>query len=352
MSISIIKADLIKDKQTIINIFNQNRDHTIDSNRFDWLYSNNPAGKAVVWLAVDDENDRYIGAAAALPRDMRIKGEIIKCHVLSDFSIDQKYRSLGPAIKLNRSSITPALEKQIPFSYDFPSKTMAAAHRWLKFEPIGKIIRFVRPLQAKSQLKKIPLIRTNLFSTVINNIIKNLQKIIYSDKLDKAYSFEELKITESTFDSEFTRLDSSIGPKFTVCGVRNKEYLNWRYGQNPIHTFYLIKLLRKNTLCGYAIFYFSSDKRVTVFDLYSDDTGRVGRNLIAGLLLIAKRQNIETIEISLLSSNPWISILKKYGFISRPSLLEVFTFLSDESPLNGIVDFSENWYMTNGDRDT
>jgi hypothetical protein len=32
--------------------------------------------------------------------------------------------------------------------------------------------------------------------------------------------------------------------------------------------------------------------------------------------------------------------------------LEVFTFLSDESPLNGIVDFSENWYMTNGDRDT
>jgi hypothetical protein len=352
MQIAIFEADLEKDKQKIIKIFNENRGNTTDSIRYDWLYLRNPAGIARVWLARDDNNNKHIGAVAALPRDVWVKGKMVKCHILSDFSMDQKYRSLGPAIKLNRLSITPALEKQVPFSYDFPSKTMAAAHRWLKFEPMGKMIRFARPIQANSQIKKIPVIRAELFSAILNNILKKIFELIPPYKLDKAYSFAEQKIGESNFDSEFTQLDTFIGPKFTVCGVRNKEYLNWRYGQNPIRAFHLIKLLRKNTLCGYAIFYFSPDKRMIVYDLYSDASTGIERNLIAGLLFKAKSHNIETIEISLLNSNPWISILKKYGFILRPSPADVFTFLSNDSPFNGIVDNSDNWYMTTGDRDT
>ena len=181
-------------------------------------------------------------------------------------------------------------------------------------------------------MKKIPVIRAKLFSAIINSIIKNLLKIFPPYKLDKAYSFEKLKIVESTFDSEFTQLDIIIGNKFTVCGVRNKEYLNWRYGQNPLHEFHVIKLLKKNSVCGYAIFNFSSDKRMIVYDLFSDASNGVERNLIACLLITAKRHGFETIEISLLIPNPWISTLKKYGFISRPSPSEVYAFLSDNSP--------------------
>lgn len=349
MSLSIFEADLEKDKQAIIDILDQNRDYGVDSGRYEWLYLSNPFGAASVWLAKDEDNGKVIGAAAALPRSVWVLGKLATCHVLADFSIDQKYRSLGPALKLNRMSLAPVLDGSIPFAYDFPSDRMAVAHRWMKVEPIGKLLRYVRPIRIDSQIEKFfgkGLVGKgmNLFGNMALNALS-------SRNIDRTYSVRYQKIEADTFDASFTELDNLVGPKFKVCGSRNQAYLTWHYALNPLRPYFLVRLLQNDLLCGYAIFTIN-ERRMYVYDLYSKDLVAVKRNLLSVLLRLAISEEIEAIEMSLLNLNPWIPFLKKCGFLLRPPPSDIFVFLGKDSPLNGIVNVADNWYMTQGDRDT
>ena len=353
MKLKIFEADIEDDKDIIKSILDQNREYKIDEKRYEWLYLNNPFGRARSWIIKDEEIDQIIGAAAAYPRLIWVKGKMIQCHVLADFSVNHEYRSLGPAIKLNRASLMPVYDGMVPFAYDFPSQTMAAAHRWSKVYPIGEMIRLVRPLQVRSKIGRIPLIRKEPIKTIINTLAKGVLNLIPPYKTDRTFSFECEMITENTFDKEFEQLDNKIGPSFPVCGSRNPKYLKWRYGQNPLRRFRIIKLLKEDNFCGYAIFCLhDDDNRIHIYDLYSYDFQNVKKSLIYFLLHTARKDDIETIHFALLESNPWVTNLKKYGFVSRPPPADVFIFLSKSSPLNGVVNIADNWYMTMGDRDT
>jgi len=350
LKISILNADLNKDRQAIIDILNQNRDYEVDSYRFEWLYLKNPFGPANIWLAMDKDVDKVIGAAAALPRMIWVKGKPTLCHVLSDFSVDQQYRSIGPALKLNRMSLTPVFDGDIPFAYDFPSDQMAVLHRWLKFEPIGEILRYVRPMRLESRIENF--LGKGFLSKAISLFGNAALKMYPLRKIDRTYSVKYEKIESHSFDESFTELDRLVGPRCIVSGVRDQAYLTWHYALNPLRKFFLIKLVHDDTLCAYAIFTFKDRKRIQVYDIYSTDSVIVKHNLLLSLLRTAYLEKAEAIEMSLLNTNPWIPFLKKHGFFLRSPSFEIFVFSQKDSLLDNIVNLAGNWYMTLGDRDT
>ena len=99
MKLKIIEADIENDKDIIIKILDQNREYRVDEKRYNWLYLNNPFGRAKSWMAVDEVSNHVIGAAAALPRLVWVEGKKVHSHVLSDFSINREYRSLGSPLR-------------------------------------------------------------------------------------------------------------------------------------------------------------------------------------------------------------------------------------------------------------
>ena len=349
MKLSIIEANLNKDRDTVIDILNQNRDYEVDTKRYEWLYLKNPFGPARVWLMKDEDHAKFIGAAAALPRSVWVKGDLIKCYILADFSIDPHYRSLGPALKLNRVSLTPVFDGEIPFAYDFPSDRMAVAHRWLKVEPIGSMLRFVRIVRLDSEIVKF--LGKGYSSRMLSCLGNALLKACPPHNLNPKYSFNYEKIEPHTFNESFSDLDSVFGPGFTVCGSRNHTYLTWRYALNPLRRFYLLSLKRDGLLCAYAIITLKN-KRMHVYDFFSQDKVTTKRNLLTALLRTAASEKVEGIEVALLHTNPWIPMLKKYCFILRPPASDIFVFIGKDSPFDGLVNIADNWYMTQGDRDT
>ena len=271
MPYTIIEAYLHHQRQDIENIFERNRDSAVPAHRFDWLYLDNPFGKARVWLIQDTQTGRFFGASAVLPRKMWINGQIAKCYVMADFSIDQEYRALGPAIKLNKAALAAIQEGPVRFGYDFPSLSMAKVHEWSKGKPLGSLVRYVRPLKSRSVLEKKlgSGIHVQALSAGADRLLK-----LFKPRIGSGYDVDHHPLSGFSFDPTFEDLDNRLGPTFAICGRRSPDYLQWRYGQNPLHQFSTIKLRHGQELAGFCVYTLDGQGRMQIFDLYAD-RGRV-----------------------------------------------------------------------------
>src|SRR5436190_1178944 len=140
MGITVRDADLRKDREEIIRFLSENLTPHSDEARFDWLYLSNPCGRARAWMAVDGSG-RTIGVAAAFPRHLSIAGETQSAWVLGDFCIDRQYRTLGPALQLQRLVLVSLSADEQAICYDFPSKAMMSIYGRLGVRTLGTHVR-------------------------------------------------------------------------------------------------------------------------------------------------------------------------------------------------------------------
>ena len=342
---AVIEADLQRDRETIERIFADNRDCKVPRSRYDWLYLNNPFGPARAWLVQDVSTGRFFGASAAIPR---INGKIASGYVLSDFSIDQNYRSLGPAIKLDKATISSIDREDFRLAWDFPSESMAKVHQWLKFSPFGNLARFVRPIRSCGLLEAGQGRRLGLKS--LCGCIDAAFRLA-RPRLDRGYGFDIHRASPTVFDESFSELDLRVGPCFPVCGTRSPEYLGWRYGENPLRDFHVLSLKHEGRLAGFSVYAIDERNAMRIYDLFAEDEPKAKKNLLAAVVGAAEESTVGSVEVSLLEGGPWDECLKRCLFFSRESAHRVFVFPSRKRPLGSSADSPEKWLITDGDRD-
>src|SRR5262249_39877028 len=145
MMIVVHPADLLSDREIIVQTLLRYLTQQSDQRRFEWLYTASPQGQARAWLATDGDSDSVIGAAAAFPRYFYSGNDEMLGWVLGDFCLDPQYRSLGPALKLQRACVGLVEENQGVFCYDFPSASMVAVYRRMGLRMTGQILRLAMP---------------------------------------------------------------------------------------------------------------------------------------------------------------------------------------------------------------
>ena len=349
MAIKVLTADLEKDQTDLIDILNQNRDYPSGYERYKWLYLDNPAGKAQAWLAKDTDTGINIGAAAALPRMIWTNGKTQLCHVLSDFSIGQSYRTMGPAIKLNKISVSPVADGLIPFAYDFPSREMTLVHTWCKVRKLTQFSRYLLPINASLLSERYPVLKKA--SIVMDAGLRGLLHLFQAATYRGGYTYTHHLAGPESFDPCFDELDAAVGPKFSLCGSRTSAYLAWRYGANPLQRFRLIKLFFKKQFCGYAVGVRTSRNRLQVYDLFCDKRPGVMKAWIHALVAVALKKKYHAVEIELPDTSNWAPFLKKYCFQLRESTIDMFVFSSKEYE-KLLLTWPDNGHMTLGDRDT
>ncbi len=105
MALTIALAHLDTDRDLLIDTVRRLLTPRSNGARFDWLYRNSPHGAARVWLAIEQTRGTVVGMAAAFPRRFYLDGCEVCCWVLGDFCLDSEYRSLGPALQLQRACL-------------------------------------------------------------------------------------------------------------------------------------------------------------------------------------------------------------------------------------------------------
>jgi len=344
MDIQIRPADLDSDCEALVNLLSRHLSAQADSSRFQWLYREGTHGPARVWVAVEKGSQRIVGSAAAYPRRLSFNGRERLGFVLGDFCIDEKYRSLGPSLQLQRACLTALREPPFEFIYDFPSRSMMAIYKRLGTEQSGELVRWAKPLRVEQKL--LPLVRSKSLARALSLIASPLvaRRGWRGDE-----RLCELGVQEGPCGPDFSRLDQEISAKAGVRTLRSAEYLNWRYLGNPIARHEILTAHRSGKLIGYVVSALGADD-ARIVDLCSVEEPGVIVRLLFGAVERLSGQGAATVSLNAGAAHPWNNLFERAGFKRREGT-PIIVALAAGSPVSR-SDFEHNWFAMQGERDS
>ena len=313
--------------------------------RYEWLYCKNPAGIARVWVAFESVGGKLIGVSAAFPRRIYSRGREMRGYVLGDFCIHPDFRSLGPALALQRSTLEGLSKDDAGFVFDFPSTSMLAIYKRLRIEPQEFAIRFAKPLRADRQVQK--RIRTKAAGAIVA-VAANAALRLRDAGLGRSSEWI-IKEEAGPCGEEFTLAFHQWAPRLGFCADRSAEYLNWRFLQHPQRRYQILTARKDGTLCGYLIYHWAGED-ATVVDLFAEDE-QVSKALLVEAIEMTRSCGVQTLSAPFLGSHPGREVLDDCGFQPRESSPIVVLNLpwSASHPGSQIAD---HWYLTHGDRES
>jgi hypothetical protein len=345
MALTIVQARLDADRDLLIETVRRLLNPDSDGARFDWLYSNSPHGPARAWLAIDSTREAVVGMAAAFPRWFYVDGSEARCWVLGDFCLDSKYRSLGPALQLQRACLHVMEEDQGTFCYDFPSVAMAAVYRRLGFHMTGKLLRLAIPLCVDFKVKE------RIGNRASQRLLSFLGNAVLKSRLPKGPIDDDLEMVLQTgpCGEEFTALADAQSSKFGIFLRRSADYLNWRYVHNPLADYRIITARLQGRLKGYAVWK-EAGSDTSVVDLFGEDNPAIIKALLSGVVDCLRDRGVATLSLWLSDSHPWLSSCREMRFRPRDAVPMVCV---PDTDLGNSVDIRQSgWFLMQGDRDS
>ena len=282
MAVYVREASIIDDRQVLTGLARTYLNDDADEGRFRWLYQENPFGPARAWIACGNDGDA-VGMAAVFPRQMYCGGAVMPGCVLGDFCISTNYRSLGPAVQLQRTCLACARSGEFALAYDFPSATMLGIYQHLGVRPFGKSVRRVKALRVDRKIKRIlPSVTLSRPLAAAVNFALALRDRKSSGLLGLEFCLQDAPCT-----SEYSELADQVGSSLGICTVRSAKYLNWRYWQHPRVKYEFLTARRGKELRGYCTFTVA-DGNATIAELFGDvNDDQVGIRPIARVDCIA-----------------------------------------------------------------
>jgi len=215
----------------------KNSDNTSESH-FKWQYENNPYGDGIILLAKDEKNNNsVVGIEPIIPMNLFVDGQIVKGSLSLGSAVDVNYRGQGIFSKLVAKLPNESLNHNIVCIYGVPNAQSFKIFKKNGFAYLGKLQLLVKPLRLSKYFHEPLSSIFNPFdfvwkpSTKRNNVTKFL----------------------GNFDQLFDNLVAKASKRISVLQKRDKEYLQWRYVNNPNRKYQIFILKEKSDLIGYII---------------------------------------------------------------------------------------------------
>jgi hypothetical protein len=263
--------------------------------------------------------------------------------VLGDFCIDARYRSLGPALQLQKACLSPIDAGTMALSYDFPSRSMMSIYKRLNIVPHGQFIRFAKPLRVDRKLRQ--LLGPSAFIrglSMVGNLVLEL-----SDRGARVPSLM-ISFQQQPCGAEFTGLAQTIRDRYGVCIQRTAEYLNWRYFGYQSNSCQMLTARLQGQLVAYAAFTQAGEDAALV-DLFGVDEPGVVTSVVAQLVEVLRVRGVVTLSVSILETHPWTRLLRSIGFRPRDASPFV-TYTPPRTDASKSV--QRSWFLMGGDRDS
>ncbi len=327
MSLFVRPVDLDNERDPLLQILQRNLPDLDHAARYRWRYLENPAGRAYAWFLCDGTRDRVVGAAVVIPRYTWIGDELVRSGQVGDFAVDVAYRSLGPAIYLQRATFTPVDAGELAFCYDCPphERGMATFHR-LGLRAACRVERFSKPLRVERLLRtRIPVAAPlRSITSILLNAALRIRDFSLASTSDISVSTHT-----GTFESEFTEMDQRIAKGSDL--VRNRRYaqdLEWRFRHDPLLECEVITARRGGLLIGFVAYAPDKD-RAHLVDL-SANSPFAAQILLRAATRRARKEGREAIDSLAVPTSSMPAYLRRAGFFQRETAASVVPYAHDD----------------------
>jgi hypothetical protein len=338
MKVTVREADPRNEREDLLRFLRSNLTLDIDEQRLEWLYFANPHGRARVWVLED--KDGLVGAGAAIPRRVQAFGSQVAGCIFGDFCILPTYRTIGPALQLQRACMQAVDSGWTRLAYDLPSASMMAVYRRLGIRERASLVRMAKPLRVNRQARKH--VNSGALARLVYGTGNAALKA--SDRIRSRNLEVETTLSVQPFSEEFDELRKRVTPiTKNWCIERSSDYLNWRFWEHPKTRYSIWTTHQQNRLEAYAITH-TRHQAVQIADFFGTDSPGILESLLMTVVERARATHALTLSAFVLSGHPWQARLEALGFYAREAS-PVVTYGEDFSGT------SPAW-LTEGDRDS
>jgi hypothetical protein len=309
--------------------------------RYDWFYLKNPAAMAQVNFLTTASAEQPIGFLGVGPRNFLINNDQYTAGVLVDFVVDPKHRTAMPALMLQRTGQARALQSMV-LLYGIPDTKAVAIMKRLGSHVCFDLPSYTRVLRTRTYLQRhVPLwcaAPLALCADTVDRLVTR-SRLLFSSVVGEWLD---------DFDARFDRLWEAMPKKNLCVGVRNREFLRWRFGGQAHRRFriFAVKALGSTELCSYFVCEYSQGA------MFVKDCLHVGsaRQLQAGLLLLcsaARCLGATSVSLQVTPIDDFPRALATTFFRQRSK--RMFVAIVNESVRERCV--AARWYVTQADED-
>ncbi len=348
------RGDLTRDRDQVIAVLQRNfPSPTGHGERFRHYYEASPLGEPVFWVARESDEQRVIGMIAVIPALARIRGEVVRSGIQSEYAVDEAYRgAFGPAVPLVRAMTAWLDESDLAFSYGNPSPMSHAIVSSLTGTVIGTVDALSRPVRIDRLLpatRSLPaLLRAPVRAAGV------LLRLRYRDDRHRLWHRRMALVTADSFDARFEKLWRETFSSRPITGERNAEYLSWKYGfaagsSGRPHSIVAVGT-DDDPVAGYAVVTEGAGK-LLVHDLLVRHEVAAIDALLGQLLAHARRRGVASVVLTFFGADELlIARLRSFGFVPRG---HGGSFVVRPGRLPSPVDLldSRKWYFVRGDED-
>jgi len=337
MSVHVRPLNFAADNKELLRVLKRNLEDIPHELRLQWLYRDNPAGGAITWFLCD-ESGRAVGVTSLFPRAVWLGRRVAVCGQVGDFGVEARFRSLGPAIMLQRATFEPVMRGELAFCYDCPphEKGMAMFQR-LGMRENCRMYWYAKLLRSERLLGPVFGQRGGRLVARAANLVLRL-----ASSFATASNGFECAVHTGDFGPEFSILDESVAGSGGIRNRRSAEDLNWRYRRNPLQQFEVLTARRSGELMAYAVFSVMNNDAF-IFDLFGRELERSGLAVLHSLSKLLRPRPVQTVRALLAGNASFVPTFRNAGFVRRGAAARVVAFAGSDGAASAVFGHQPSW---------
>ena len=351
MSMAIRQASLVDEQEQLVEILDRNLPGR-PNRKIQRRRHANPLGPGWSWVAYPKGSDTIVAMASVFPRSFRVDGRKVVCGQVVEFAVEPRYRSLGPAVLLQRATFEPAISGEVAFCYDCPphDRGMSTFVR-LGMHSSCEVARYALLLRSDEFLRKRlgggawtrPLVAT------ANAVLQVRRTGAPADGV-------EICRHDRPFDEEFSRMDELTSSPGMVRASRAATELNWRYLDDPfapigssaenMGRYRVFVARRAGELVAFAILFIMEDGMAWIADLFGPNIADCGGALIEAVVDACRREKVIRLDGLCSAESDVRPLLEHAGFRARERVYRVVAY-EKASQRATLLNSALSWAFTN-----
>jgi GNAT superfamily N-acetyltransferase len=339
-----------KDMEGILSLrgvaFGEEEKDKLNPRFWRWEFIDGPAGKAFIYI-VEDQNE-IIGHFADIPRRFSVQGEAVLGTLSLDLMVHPDYWRKGIFEAMGRYGAEKVKQENGVFLTAFPIRleTILGLKK-IGWKELAKLPVLVYPIRFRGILNRY--VHFPPLGLLLGGIVRFFYFLLYGLKMRKekgGIEIDQVGSLDELFD-DFWQKASVLHP---VIGIRNRDYLNWRYLQHPTRNYVIYRAKKRGEMRGYIVLRkvdllkFNS---AVIVDLLALDEETLSALVEEGIQH-SQQEKADLLGFMVPQDHLYGKVLRRKGFL--PSL-KTFLFMIYPHPDKGIFLSPEKWYVNWGDTD-
>jgi GNAT superfamily N-acetyltransferase len=331
----------------VLEFRNANRDVARDQAYFEWRYVRRPCRQRAMVVWATDGAGRQVAAASVIPHDFYFLDGVYPLGVLGDISVAPAFRGRGIATRLLGFLRQEPAFGALRACVVLPNEEVSGALQRCGWRDATAVVRLVKIIAIAPRLEA----SLGRWATVagIPRAFDHLARYASLEGWVARCSSPYRAVEARQFDAGFDDLWNLVPKQGRVLAVRNRQYLQWRYGEHPLVPYRIFEIRREDRLRAYAVFHVTAEA-VEIDDFLAADAA-AGFWLVRELLAHVRRERLAAnvharYNISGFLAVPW----RRFGFFPRRDSHRVMLgFPGHGAP--GAFPPQASWFVTAGDKD-